>query len=106
LLYLLKADAKLFQTGWFVELVISAALIVLVMRTYLPFFKSLPGRSMTTLLVVVAVLVLPLTSLNAIFGFVPLPIAFYGWMFLIVILYIISAEITKRLFYRKWADKF
>jgi len=108
LLYLLKADAKLFQTGWFVESVISAALIVLVIRTRLPFFKSLPGRYLTgvTLLVVAAVLVLPLTPLNAIFGFVQLPISFYGWMFVIVILYIISAEITKRLFYRKWSMKF
>ena len=108
LLYLLKADERLFQTGWFVESVISAALIVLVIRTRLPFFKSLPGRYLTivTLLVVVAVLILPLTPLNAIFGFVQLPISFYGWMLLIVVLYIVSAEITKRLFYRKWANKF
>ena len=108
LLYLLKADAQLFQTGWFVESVISAALIVLVIRTRLPFFKSLPGRYLTlvTLFVVVAVLVLPLTPLNKIFGFVQLPAAFYGWMLLIVVLYIFSAEITKRLFYRKWANKF
>ncbi len=108
LLYILKADDKLFQTGWFVESVISAALIVLVIRTRLPFFKSLPGRYLTivTVLVVVAALLLPFTPLNTIFGFVPLPTLFYGWMLLIVILYIISAEIAKRLFYRKWSNKF
>lgn len=108
LLYFLKADDKLFQTGWFVESVISAALIVLIIRTRLPFFKSPPGRylTMVTLLVVAVVLMLPLTPLNSIFGFVPLPFSFYGWMLLIVVLYILSAEATKRLFYRKWANKF
>lgn len=108
LLYVLKANDKLFQTGWFVESVISAALIVLVIRTRLPFFKSLPGRYLTivTLLVVVSVLLLPFTPLNSIFGFVQLPISFYGWMLLIVILYVFSAEITKRFFYRRWAKKF
>jgi len=108
LLYLLRADERLFQTGWFVESVISAALIVLVIRTRLPFFTSLPGRylTMVTLLVVAIVLLLPLTPLNSIFGFVQLPISFYGWMLLIVLLYILSAEVTKRLFYRKWANRF
>ena len=41
LLFLLKADENVFQTGWFVESVISATLIVLVVRTRLTFFKSL-----------------------------------------------------------------
>ena len=104
LLYYLKADEKLFQTGWFVESVTSASLIVLVIRTRLPFFKSLPGRYLTiaTLLVVIAVLAIPYTSLDSVFGFVKLPLIFYGWMLLIVILYIIAAEITKRWFYKKW----
>lgn len=104
LLYYLRADEKLFQTGWFVESVISASLIVLVIRTRLPFFKSLPGRYLTiaTLLVVFLVLVLPFTSLDSVFGFVKLPLVFYGWMLLIVALYIFAAEITKRWFYRKW----
>ena len=104
LLYYLKADEKLFQTGWFVESVTSASLIVLVIRTRLPFLKSLPGRYLTiaTLMVVITVLAIPYTSLDSVFGFVKLPLIFYGWMLLIVILYIIAAEITKRWFYRKW----
>jgi Mg2+-importing ATPase len=34
-------------------------------------------------------------------GFVPLPLAFYGWMSVIVVAYIASAEIVKRWFYSK-----
>ena len=107
LTFVLHADEKLFQTGWFVESVISASLIVLVIRTRLPFFKSLPGRYLTiaTGLIVLFVLVLPYTPLDSIFGFVKLPLAFYGWMLAIVILYIIMAEFTKRWFYKKWMSK-
>lgn len=44
LLFLMKEDEKVFQTGWFVESVISATLIVLLVRTRLTFFKSLPDK--------------------------------------------------------------
>ena len=103
LIYYLKADEKLFQTGWFLESVISATLIVLVVRTRLPFFKSLPGRYLTiaTLLVVVFVLIIPFTPVAALFAFAKLPVAFYGWMVLIVATYIVSAELAKKWFYKK-----
>ncbi len=103
LLYVFHAKEKEFQTGWFIESVISATLIVLVVRTRLPFFKSLPGKylSIATAFILVFVLVLPLTPLCALFGFIRLPIAFYGWMLLIVACYIISAEMAKRWFYKK-----
>jgi Mg2+-importing ATPase len=103
LLYYLDAGEKLFQTGWFVESVISASLIVLAIRTRLPFLKSLPGRYLTiaTILVVLAVLVFPFTFLNSIFGFVRLPVAFYGWILVIVTSYIFSAEMTKQWFYKR-----
>jgi len=76
---------------------------VLVVRTRLPFFKSLPGKylSIATAFILVFVLVLPLTPLCALFGFIRLPIAFYGWMLLIVACYIVSAEMAKRWFYKK-----
>jgi Mg2+-importing ATPase len=103
LLFFMKADEKVFQTGWFVESVISATLIVLVVRTRLPFFKSLPGKylSIATSLIVLFVLILPFMPFAYLFGFVSLPLSFYGWMLLIVAAYIISAEIAKRWFYRR-----
>ena len=101
--YVLHAGEAEFQTGWFVESVISASLIVLVIRTRLPFFKSLPGKYLliATLLVVMAVLALPFTPLAVTFGFAQLPLLFYGWMLLIVALYIVSAEVTKHFFYKR-----
>jgi P-type Mg2+ transporter len=103
LLLVLKADEQVFQTGWFVESVISATLIVLVVRTRLPFLKSLPGKylSMATVLIVGTVLALPFTALGELFNFKPLPLVFYGWILLIITAYIISAEWLKKWFYRK-----
>ncbi len=101
--YVLHAKEAEFQTGWFAESVISASLIVLVIRTRLPFFKSPPGKYllMATILVVLAVLALPFTPLATTFGFAQLPLLFYGWMLLIVVLYIVSAEVTKHFFYKR-----
>jgi Mg2+-importing ATPase len=103
LLFFMKAGEKVFQTGWFVESVVSATLIVLVVRTRLPFFKSLPGKylMLATSLIVLAVLALPFSPLAGLFGFVRLPLSFYGWMGLIVAGYIGSAELAKKWFYRK-----
>ncbi|MEI8033606.1 MAG: magnesium-translocating P-type ATPase [Chlorobiaceae bacterium] len=99
----LHAGEAEFQTGWFVESVISASLIVLVIRTRMPFFKSLPGRLliMATALTVLAVLGLPFSPFAPLFGFTPLPLAFYGWMGMLVVTYILSAELTKHLFYKR-----
>ncbi len=103
LLYFMKANEKVFQTGWFTESVISAALIVLVVRTRLPFFKSLPGKYLTvaTGVIIAFVLVLPYLPFSGLLGFSKLPLKFYFWMLLIVAAYIISAEIVKRWFFQR-----
>jgi Mg2+-importing ATPase len=44
LLFLLHANVGQFRTGWFIESVVSASMVVLIIRTRRPFFKSRPGR--------------------------------------------------------------
>jgi len=107
LLLLLKADEKTFQTGWFTESVISASLIVLVMRTRLPFFKSMPGKPLfiTTIATIIAVIILPYTPLAHLMGFVNLPAYCYGWIGLIILVYLFSAEMAKKWFYTKYDKK-
>ncbi|GAA3933904.1 magnesium-translocating P-type ATPase [Chitinophaga oryziterrae] len=103
LLFVLHANEKAFQTGWFIESVISASLIVLVVRTRLPFFKSLPGKylAIATTTIVLFVLILPITPMAFWLGFTPLPIVYYGWILLVISGYIVAAELTKKWFYRK-----
>lgn len=103
LLFLLHATMDQFRTGWFLESVVSASLIVLVIRSRKPFFKSRPGiyLLMSTLLIVGLTLIFPFTPLGKVFGFSPLPISFPLLVGMIVVLYIISAEIVKKFFYRR-----
>jgi Mg2+-importing ATPase len=103
LLFILHATPDQFRTGWFMESVISASIIVLVIRSRRPFFKSRPGKPLliATLVIVLATLIFPYTPIGPIFGFVPLPVSFLMMMGLIVIFYILMAEFVKKVFYQK-----
>ncbi len=103
LLLILHANTAQFRTGWFMESVISAAIVVLVIRSRRPFFKSMPGKYLlaTTMVIIAATFALPYTPLGTIFGFQPLPIWFLFVIIGIVLMYIGGAEVTKRLFYKK-----
>jgi Mg2+-importing ATPase len=103
LLMVLHATPEQFRTGWFMESVVSAAVIVLVIRSRRPFYKSRVGIQLlvATLAVVTAALILPFTPLGRIFGFVTLPASFLLILGLIMILYIFTAEVVKKTFYRR-----
>jgi Mg2+-importing ATPase len=103
LILLLHATPAQFRTGWFIESVVSASLIVLVVRTRKPFFKSRPGKYLliATLLVVTLTLVLPLTPVARVFEFTLLPLKFVPILAVTVALYVFCAELTKAWFYRR-----
>ncbi len=103
LLLLLKARPEEFRTGWFVESVISACLVVLVVRTRRPFYRTMPGRPLlcTTHAVAVIALILPFTPLAGVFSFTTIPLGFLSALAVIVMAYIGSAELTKRWFFRR-----
>ena len=102
LLWILHATPDQFRTGWFMESVISASMIVLVIRTRKPFFKSQPSKYLltATLLIGVITLLLPFTPLANPFGFQPLPIAFLLLLGVIVVIYTATADSAKQIFYR------
>ncbi len=103
LIFVLKAPMELFRTGWFIESVLSASLIVLVIRSRRPFFKSFPGKFLllTTVVVVIATLILPFTPLGKLFGFAQPPLLVLALMSIIVVFYILAGEVVKRIFYKK-----
>jgi P-type Mg2+ transporter len=80
----------------------SAAIVVLVIRTRRPFYRSIPGRLMLlgSLAVVTTAFLLPYTPLGTIMGFEPLPLSFLGIIVLIVAAYIALAELVKKIFYK------
>jgi P-type Mg2+ transporter len=103
LLWLMKANEQSFQTGWFIESIISAGVVVFAVRTRLPFMRSKPSRTMLTMtaIVILITLYLPYSPLAGLLGFVPLSLPFLLVIFGIVVLYFISAELTKRWFYHR-----
>lgn len=103
LLLLLPGMIEQFRTGWFIESVVSASMIVLVIRSRKPFFKSRPGKYLlvATILIVVLTLCFPLTPFAAPFGFKPLPLQVILILGALIVLYIITAEAIKRIFYKK-----
>ncbi len=56
---------------------------------------------MATLFVVVVTLILPFTPLGKIFGFSQLPMSFLLLIGIIVMVYIITAEMAKTIFYKR-----
>ena len=102
LLFILKAGTVQFRTGWFVESVVSACLIVLVIRSRRPFYRLMPSRLLllSTLVVVGLAIVMPFTPLSAILNFAPLPSSYLLILGAIIILYIVAAELAKAAFYR------
>ncbi len=101
-LWLMHAGVAEFRTAWFTESVISATLIVLVVRTRRPFLKSPPGRYllMATLAVLALTLLIPWTPLAALLGFSRLPAKLLLAIGAIVAGYVLAAEAAKRRFYQ------
>jgi Mg2+-importing ATPase len=93
----------LFRSGWFVESVLSASLVVFVLRSRLPLGESRPSRTMlgVTLVVTLATLALPFSPLAAPLELAPLPMGVLAAVLGIVAAYFGLAELVKRGFYRR-----
>ena len=103
LLLVLHSATDQFRTTWFMVSVISASMIVLVIRTRKPLFKGKPRRHLllATLFVGGITANLPFTPLAQIFGFIGIPPLYLVAIGVIVLLYIIKAEIVKKIFYKR-----
>ena len=82
LIMLFGAGEAMFQTGWFIELLATQSLVIFVIRTRRRPWHSRPNLLLAALSVgVVAVgLLIPLTPLGSLFGFVMPPPGFYVFL--------------------------
>jgi Mg2+-importing ATPase len=91
-------DAALFQTGWFVESLLSQTLIVYVIRTGgLPALANRPSATFlsTSLLVCAIGVWLPSSPLASVMGFVALPLAYWWGLAAILAAYLAFTELIK-----------
>lgn len=103
LLLMLHTNESMFQTGWFLESVLTELLILLVIRTRRPFFQSMPGKALLAAVLIVAAItvVLPYSPLSKVLGLVRLPLAPILALLSITVLYVLGSEIAKRFFYAR-----
>jgi len=103
LLLLAGAGSDQFRSGWFLESVLTELLMLMVIRTRRPFFKSRPGRGLivSAAAVALATLVLPYSPLGRLAGLVPLPLSLVAILVAIALAYMTCSEAVKRAFYRR-----
>ena len=96
----------LFQTAWFIEGVISQTMIVHFVRTSkIPFIESIANKYLllSTSLCIIVSIILPILLVNIkSFHFAYLPVAFYFYVIILLILYMVIEEIVKRLYIKKY----
>ncbi len=105
LLYVLKVKEASFQTSWFVESILTELFILFIIRTHKNFFKSQPSKYLFILSILGFVLTVALPYVPFVaneVGLVPLPIFQLGAMLTIVTFYIITADLLKVWFFRKY----
>ena len=105
LLFAAWNNASLFQTGWFVESLLTQTLIIHIIRTArVPFFQSRASNALilTTILVSGAGALLPYSPPGPVLGFVPLPGSYWVAVFVIILGYCALTHLVKSWFVRHW----
>lgn len=99
-------SASLFQTGWFVESLLTQTLIIHVIRTNkIPFLQSRPSWPVTVMsLVIMAIgVVIPFSPLGRYLGFTTLPPLYWPLLALTLLCYVLLTQGVKMwLLRRKW----
>lgn len=95
------ALVALFNTGWFIESLLSQTLIIHLIRTpKIPFIQSraaVPVVTLTTIIMAIGILI-PFTPLGVSVGFHALPTIYFGWLAIIILSYILLAQIVKTIY--------
>lgn len=91
------APVQEFRTAWFVESILTQILVIFVIRTARPVWRSRPDKVLaaTSLGALAFALVLSLTPLGAIVGFTALPSSLLAAILGISVLYLVCAEALK-----------
>ncbi|MDU5526303.1 MAG: magnesium-translocating P-type ATPase [Finegoldia magna] len=102
LLLLFKANEQFFQTGWMLESVISAMVVMLIVRTKRPVIKSKPSNKLLLAIVLVAIALIAIiySPINTYLGLIALPVHALLSMLAISLIYALTAEILKKQFYK------
>ncbi|HFI5322333.1 TPA: magnesium-translocating P-type ATPase [Serratia liquefaciens] len=97
----------LFQSGWFIEGLLSQTLVVHMLRTQkIPFIQSTAALPvlLTTALVMGLGIYLPFSPLGALVGLQPLPWEYFPWLAGTLVSYCVVAQLMKRFYIRRFGE--
>ncbi|CAI0738769.1 Magnesium-transporting ATPase, P-type 1 [Serratia proteamaculans] len=97
----------LFQSGWFIEGLLSQTLVVHMLRTQkIPFIQSTAALPvlLTTILVMALGIYLPFSPLGALVGLQPLPWEYFPWLAGTLVSYCVVAQLMKRFYIRRFGE--
>ncbi|MFT8211653.1 MAG: magnesium-translocating P-type ATPase [Symbiopectobacterium sp.] len=99
----------LFQSGWFIEGLLSQTLVVHMLRTQkIPFIQStaaLPVMLNTGLVMALGIYI-PFSPLGAYIGLTPLPWEYFPWLVATLLSYCLLTQVMKRIYIRRFSQWF
>ena len=99
------AHQSLFQSGWFIESLLTQTLVVHMIRTRkIPFLQSsaaAPVLGLTTAIIVIGML-LPYTAVGAKIGMMEMPPVYFAWLALTVVAYCALTQLVKVVYTRRY----
>jgi P-type Mg2+ transporter len=99
------AHESLFQSGWFIESLLTQTLVVHMIRTRkIPFLQSsaaAPVLGLTTAIIVIGML-LPYTAIGAKIGMMEMPPVYFAWLALTVVAYCALTQLVKVIYTRRY----
>jgi P-type Mg2+ transporter len=100
------SQAPLFQTGWFIESLMTQTLIIHIIRTNrIPFLRSRPSTLLvlTTISILLIGAALPYSPLAGALGFVPLPQAYWPYLLGTLLCYaLLTLGVKRWMLSRRW----
>ena len=99
------AHQAFFQSGWFIESLLTQTLVVHMIRTRkIPFLQSVaaaPVLGLTTAIITIG-MILPFTAVGAKLGMVHLPDAYFGWLAATVVAYCALTQLVKVIYMKRF----
>jgi Mg2+-importing ATPase len=96
-----------FHAGWFVESMWTQTLVIHMIRTpKIPFLQSRASLLLTVLTFtgIAALTIIPFTGFGASIGLAALPLSFFPWLLLTVLLYMVLVTVFKTIFVRRYGE--
>ncbi|WP_225639211.1 magnesium-translocating P-type ATPase [Candidatus Profftia sp. (ex Adelges kitamiensis)] len=95
----------LFQSGWFIESLLSQMLVIHMLRTHkIPFIQSTatwPIIIITSIIIILGIYI-PYSTLGTLVGFKALPWQYFPWLVGILIIYCIIIQLVKHLYIKRF----